>query len=314
MPMPRRMPVAITAALLSTAIAVVAPARASVRAVRASARATLRATPSSAPSIRAVDFRNFNYEQGEDPSITVVNGVFDRTSADNPVHFRVLDVAYGDFSGDGRDDAIVTTVWNGGGTGQFTEPRLFVLANGSIDEVGTLGVGDRADGGVHDAFVRNGKIVVDNYGQNGTGACCPTFIERTTFAFRGKGPVAIGRPSRRAYLRLDSSAPSKLRFLPGTAVATVEGDARTGDSAYFDANEGQRVTLAVAKHRVGSGSLDAVITLRQSGGGTIAAVRTGATWSGVLPASSRYTLSWAKATPGTDPKHDAFASVNVTIN
>lgn len=273
--------------------------------------ASTRATSTSASSIHAVDFRNFTYEQGTDPSITVKNGVFDRSkSVDDPEYFEVLDVAYGDFNGDGSDDAIVTTLLNTGGTGQFSEPRLFVLANGNVDQVGSLGVGDRADGGVHDAFVRNGRIVVDNYGQNGTGACCPTYIDRTTFAFRGKGPVPIGRSVRRAFLGIDTTTDNKLRFLAGSTVATVEGDA--GGSAFFDANKGQRVSLAVGKRRVDSGSGDAIITLRQSGSGVIGVVRTGGTWTGVLPAKARYTLSWTKASVN-ETKRSGFATVEVTI-
>src|SRR5687768_9805023 len=88
--------------------------------------------------INQVDFKNFTYPAhcaSETPQkITVKNGEFaEEKQQDGYVdrfYFNVMDIAYGDLNADGREEAIVLTVCNTGGTGNFSEGFVFQIKNG----------------------------------------------------------------------------------------------------------------------------------------------------------------------------------------
>src|SRR5438445_13218141 len=76
-----------------------------------------------------VDFRNFTYQPycaGEETQkITVKNSEFSQEKQMDGyvdrMYFEIRGIAYGDLNGDGKDEAIIITNCNTGGTGQFTE-------------------------------------------------------------------------------------------------------------------------------------------------------------------------------------------------
>ena len=131
--------------------------------------------------IHTVDFKNFTYEPScarETPiKVRVRNGEYSRDAADDQLYFNVLAVEYGDVNGDGRDEAVVLTNCNGGGTGQFTEGFVYTMKAGKASLLARVPGGDRADGGLRSIKVDGGLLVVEsNDPDKAAGACCPEGI------------------------------------------------------------------------------------------------------------------------------------------
>lgn len=201
-------------------------------------------------SIREVDFRNFTYSAGlgDDPQkITVHDGECSVTEPEEDrLYFAIVDVVYGDVTGDGIEDAIVQTIMNTGGTGQFSDGSIFILKNGKPEEIASLGIGDRADGGIHSIKIADGKIMVDRYGQDNGGACCPEYVESTTIKMTGGKFSEVGRPTRRAYVVFDgdeNARPTSIRFLKGTSGATLSGSTNAGERFSLGVQAGQTISL-----------------------------------------------------------------------
>src|SRR5580765_1347455 len=110
--------------------------------------------------IHKVDFKNFTYLpsctdlddlKGRE-KITVKNGDFSRSKeADgytDHFEFTIFAVTYGDVNADGKDEAIVLSVCNTGGTGQYTEGFVYTIKAGMPSLLARIPGGDRADGGL----------------------------------------------------------------------------------------------------------------------------------------------------------------------
>ncbi|HTH50499.1 MAG TPA: hypothetical protein VL501_01115, partial [Pyrinomonadaceae bacterium] len=88
--------------------------------------------------IHKVDFKNYTYEPscaGEDTTkVRVKNGEYSKETPQDGYtdrfYFNVMGVEYGDVTGDGNDDAVVLTVCNTGGTGNFTEGFVYSMKSG----------------------------------------------------------------------------------------------------------------------------------------------------------------------------------------
>ena len=156
--------------------------------------------------IHAIDFQNFTYSAfcaGDSPeTLTVKNGEYSKeTPQDGYVDrlsFNVSDIAYGDLNGDGRDEAIVLTVCNTGGTGNFSEGFLFAMKSAKAAMTGRIPGGDRAYGGLRSARVDNGLLLVDRNdpGKDGA-ACCPQLIVTTTYKLVGNKLTKVGKETSR---------------------------------------------------------------------------------------------------------------------
>ena len=140
--------------------------------------------------IRRVDFKNFAYEPfcaGEEKQkVTVKDGEFsEEKQMDGYVdrfYFKVFDVAYGDLNGDGKDEAVILTVCNTGGTGNFSEGFVYSIKARKPSMIARIPGGDRAYGGLRAASVVAGMLVVESndVGEQG-GACCPEFVITTKY-------------------------------------------------------------------------------------------------------------------------------------
>jgi len=242
--------------------------------------------------IRAVDFRNFTYDEacvGEGRRITVTNGEFSQGDEMDRIFFAVIDVAYGDLTGDGVDEAIVRTICNTGGTGQFSDGSVFVMRAGKPVEVATLGIGDRADGGIHDLRIENARIVVERYGQEHSGACCPEYIETYRLRLDGTRLASAGPTTRRAFQRYDdagSGAAQRVRFLKGTSSVTLSGLTNGNEKFVFGARSGQ--TLAI---RFTSKDPKASVRVTDAAGKRLMTLQPNERWSGELPSSGDFTIA-----------------------
>lgn len=280
--------------------------------------ALLAATPLSVASaatasgIRKVDFRNgFTYEGGYGP-IIVRGGEYSNSSEDAKEFFSVRDVDYGDLDGDGAEEAIVTTTNNTGGTGNFSDGLIYTMRAGRVRLVTSVGVGDRADGGIHDITISKGRIVVDRFGGDG-GACCPEYVERTTLLLQ-KGRLSLtGRSSKRAYVNLDASDPGEvveIKFLPGGTSATVVGLADGQlHGHFFEARAGQTARITVPPAPPGTRF---TVSVRQ-GGGLVGSVSSGGTLTRKLTESGNYSVVLSASPPPADDAVADYATFDLEI-
>lgn len=160
--------------------------------------------------IRDVDFKNFTYEPycaGPDDStrsVTVKDGMlFEQTTTDdgftNNFYFSAFEIVYGDVDGDTADEAIVLTVCNTGGTGNFSEGFIYGMKDGNPALLARIEGGDRAYGGLRKVFIENGKIIkVERSAPGELGAnCCPEQIETTIYRFENGSLVQVGEKTLR---------------------------------------------------------------------------------------------------------------------
>src|ERR1700733_12102200 len=116
-------------------------------------------TPDRGDDIHKIDFRNFTYRpsctnlsgEGQAKAVKVTNGTYSRPDPTDSLEFKIQGVVYGDLTGSGRDDAVVLTVCNTGGTGEFTEGFIYSMRSGQTKLVTNVPGGDRADGGISSA-------------------------------------------------------------------------------------------------------------------------------------------------------------------
>lgn len=170
--------------------------------------------------IRNIDFKNFTYQPNycgnpeadeENPdaevrNITVKDGEFSEEIKEgegedefiNRLFFGIFHIAYGDLDGDKKEEAIILSSCNTGGTGNFSELYIYKMVKGKPTRVMLLIGGDRADGGLHDARVEKGLLIVESNGVGELGgACCPEEIITNTYKFDGKELKEIGQAKKR---------------------------------------------------------------------------------------------------------------------
>jgi hypothetical protein len=287
------------------------------KAIVAVACVALAASPAlgqGGKSIRDVDFMNLTYSDtpcyGEGGSIAVKNGLYERDSEDDKEYFKILGVVYGDLTGDGVEEAVVSTYCNTGGTGQFTDALVFTMRGGKPVVVGELGIGDRADGGLYNVVIRGGVLYADRYGHGeGSGACCPEYIETEAIRWNGSKFVATGKPTRRKYQDFfadDSPAPHRVTFLRGTSTASLAG-LTTGKQSYLlGARAGQ--TLAI---RFDPDDDTAAVVVATSAGERVGGATGKGEFSLKLPATGDYLIS---ITSKKGPDDDTVSyTMDVTI-
>jgi hypothetical protein len=198
--------------------------------------------PAASDEIRKADFKNFTYQAscgGDDTEkITVRKGEFSRENGDDKLYFNVTAVTYGDVDGDRRDDAIILTVCNTGGTGQFAEGFVYTLKDGKPALLTRIEGGDRADGGLRSAKVENGYLVVDrNNNDAETGACCPEIAEISKYKWNGKELTEVGSPVKRD-------------LYPATRVSFPQGATSTTLNVTLPAGEMKRFTVGASRGQI----------------------------------------------------------------
>lgn len=251
-----------------------------------------------ARAIRRVDFQNFAYRPAcTDSEIRARAGTYSRDEGDDKVSFEVWKrVAYGDLTGDGNEEAVVVSNCNTGGTGNFTEGYVFTMRGGSAVSVGELAMGDRADGGIHTVDVRDGLLVVNRYGVGPSGgACCPEFVESTTYRLSGAKLAQVGATRRQDWvdgLNEGGKGTHRVRFPRGAVSTSVHGMTDGEAKFLLGARAGQTMTVHVYSR---DGEAPLVVT--GPGGERLASVDDGGTWSGPLPKTGDYTI----AVRGTAP-------------
>jgi hypothetical protein len=186
--------------------------------------------------IRKVDFKNFTYDAmcagEESQKVTVTNGEFSSEKQEDGYvdrfHFRIMDISYGDLNSDNSEEAIVLTVCNTGGTGNFSEGFIYALKDAKPVLVDRIPGGDRAYGGLLKARVEDGQLVVEAYDPGEGGAnCCPELIVTTRYDVSGGKLKQVGKSQKRP-------------LYPSQRVAFPKGSTGTALKITLPADEGKR--------------------------------------------------------------------------
>lgn len=176
--------------------------------------ATIVVARGNCPNIRKVDFRNHTYPlrergftQGTE-QLRVTNGRYEEPH-DNPIslsflYFQIVNVAFGDLNGDGKDEAAATAIY-GSNSGSFylTDTYVFGCVDGRIKLVGILKQDDiERDTGMALQESVNNPMTIKNgvlYITHGTEGNRPSPEFTTTFRYRIRRSkfILVGRPLRR---------------------------------------------------------------------------------------------------------------------
>ena len=205
--------------------------------------------------IRKVDFKNFTFKAycaGEAPEIvTVKNGEFSKeTPMDGFIdrfYFNVNSVSYGDLTGDGRDEAVVLTVCNTGGTGNFSEGFIYSVEAEKPKLVNRIAGGDRAYGGLRSASIANGLLTIESNDPGELGAsCCPESIITNQYRLRGGKLVEAAKSTTRPIYPTE-----RLAFARGTTGKTMTIKIASDEGRRFvvGARAGQQLIASIDSNK-----------------------------------------------------------------
>ena len=146
-------------------------------------------------NIRSVDFTNFSYQwapdlgdarklfklrNGERPATRNRHGFIDEMG----VFFQ--SVKYGDVTGDGIEEAIVSLSIQTGGSATPGLVYIYTLQKDRLKLMWLRSTGDRAEGGLRNVYAENGQLVVEIDSSVGSrGDCCPMRFTRTRYSWQG---------------------------------------------------------------------------------------------------------------------------------
>ncbi len=160
-------------------------------------------SPVSTPEspIHFVDFDNFSYPEIE--SRKVIKLINRREPTEDDPYFLV-DVAYGDVTDDGNEEAFVVLTESTRGTAIPMFAYIYTLRQNKPKLLWSFYAGERGDGGLRRIFSEDGELIVELYGSNRVvnresknlddqiGVCCPRFFTRSRYKWSGKRFVMRG--------------------------------------------------------------------------------------------------------------------------
>jgi hypothetical protein len=163
--------------------------------------------PSRDQLIRSIDFQNFTYEwtprwddtQRKIKNITLKDGEMDANILPDgrigSLGFSLLNVTFGDLTGDNSEEAVVTLATDSGGNSMTHVVFTYTWANKTVKMLWVHETGDRAEGGLRNIYIVNGNLVIEQYDLertiiNGeeistTGYCCPKTFTRLYYKWDG---------------------------------------------------------------------------------------------------------------------------------
>lgn len=255
----------------------------------------MSAVVSSAQSdIRKIDFKHFTYHphcaSDETQTLTVKNGEFSQEKQMQDyvdrLFFKIFSVTYGDLDADKNDEAIVLSVCNTGGTGNFSEGFVYKLRNGKPQLAVRIGGGDRGYGGLVSAVVKDALLVVERNdpGENGAN-CCAEFIETRKYRMTNGKLVEIGSPTKRPVVPTQ-----RVSFDRGTSGKSMTVNVPAGEAIRFVVGARERQQLTVS-----AGNTKAQIRLLEE-----ARITEGVNnFVAILPKSGDYTIEVSNPTDGS---------------
>jgi hypothetical protein len=254
------------------------------------------ATP--AGDLHKTDFRSFTYRpacadfESNEPNVPlqVAAGKFEGKAGTDleGTYFEVQEVLFGDLNGDGKDEAVVRTICNTGGTGQFDEGFVYGMKDGKPSLLGRIQGGDRASGGVRCVRFEDGALKVERVGNDSGAARGIDFVDTETWKLQNGHLAESGQAVHR---RLATDKPTKpIRFAKGKSSGSVTGKTAGIDEWSLGAREGQTMTMHLASPDKNAAFEimidDYTVTCRTTD------------WTGELPATGDYRV-FVLATKGT---------------
>lgn len=196
--------------------------------------------------IRQVDFKNFTFKPfclGEEPrEVRVSDGeYFEEKEVDGYTErffFNATVEGYGDVDGDGREEVLINSICNTGGTGNFSEGFVYTMRQGKPFLLARIEGGDRAFGGIREISFENGIITVDRNapGEMG-GACCAEEAIKTLYKWNGTGLIEFGQTEKR-------------ELYPARRIAFERGRSSGTAAARIPAGAFQRFVVGASKGQV----------------------------------------------------------------
>ena len=153
-----------------------------------------RSSPAQSP-IRSVDFENFTYQQIESRrTFTLIDG---RQPTENDP-MSLVDVVYGDVTGDEEEEAMVVQSQSTRGTAIPFFVYIYTMERDRVRPIWSFHAGERGDGGLRQISAVNGELFIELYGrdrvvnggtsseEDNVGVCCPRFYTRSRYEWRGR--------------------------------------------------------------------------------------------------------------------------------
>lgn len=154
-------------------------------------------TPTPVAELTFELLRNTSYPTTfvESGVVNLTDGEFQQVvSADSPLraYARLSDIhAYGDLTGDGREDAAVILATNTGGTGVFYELFIVEMVENVPKTIDSTFLGDRVI--IRAISIDDAEITLDLTQQGrGDALCCPSEEARLTYALEGREIMRTG--------------------------------------------------------------------------------------------------------------------------
>ena len=138
--------------------------------------------------IRSFDFANFTYPakpvySNGLKSFTLTDGKHEGKDDYEPVYLSYL--VYGDITGDGQEEALITLVLNVKGTAIPFVNYLYSVVDGKPTLLWAFQNGDRADNGLRQVYAENGLLVIERFSPIGKNGAFATQFSRTRFRWTG---------------------------------------------------------------------------------------------------------------------------------
>lgn len=159
----------------------------------------LNSSPLAKAGIRQIDFRNFTYRlpnltgDSELGEVRLHNGktIDGGIGTDRP-NCELYQIAYGDLTGDGSEEAAVVLIFNLGGSAFWMDGQVFTLRNGRAVLLTKFNAGDRGHGSIRSVTVSNGLLVADfDIPWNGDASCCPSYFSVVKYGWNGRNMVEV---------------------------------------------------------------------------------------------------------------------------
>ena len=235
--------------------------------------------------IRKVDFKNFTYRPScvydDNKNVTVKNGEFSKEKQEDGYvdrfYFNVSSVSYGDLNGDNSEEAVILTVCNTGGTGNFSEGFVYTMKGEKPALFATIPGGDRADGGLRSAKVDNGQLVVESNDPGETGgSCCPQVAVTTRYDVSSGKLKQVGKQEKR-----DLFPSQRVSFPKGSSGTTINIKVPAGEGRRYivGARAGQTLDVSINTYKADVGLLGDYQTKQNTNG-----------FTAVLPDNGDYTV------------------------
>ena len=157
----------------------------------AAASPTPQSSATAGSAIRSFDFTHLAY-----PNFPDYTGPEKKLLTLKPGEGAPNFISYGDVTGDGIEEAILALAVPTSGSAIPAYVYIYTMEKGPPELLWDFETGDRADGGLRQAYADQGQLVIELYGKDRViggqlyrgdeGLCCPSSFTRARYSWTGK--------------------------------------------------------------------------------------------------------------------------------